>query len=102
MPKINFVREDIQVEVAEGDHVRYPALENDVKIYTGLWKFANCHGNGMCATDRVVVTPSANVNPPTVLEKFRLGSALTKNPNLRLACQVQVYGDVEVETLYKD
>ncbi|HEY3992921.1 MAG TPA: hypothetical protein VGM01_08595 [Ktedonobacteraceae bacterium] len=101
MPKIHFVRENIQVEVPEGDHVRYPALENDVQIYNGLWKLANCHGNGLCATDRVVVTPASNTNEHTVLEKLRLGKAIQKNPNLRLACQVAVYGDVEVETLYK-
>ena len=102
MPKIRFVRENIEVEVPEGDHVRYPALENDVQIYNGLWKLANCHGNGLCATDRVVVKPASNTNEHTALEKLRLGkAALQKNPNLRLACQVAVYGDVEVETLYK-
>jgi ferredoxin len=99
VPTINFVREDIQVEVPEGDQVRYPALEKDVQIYCGLWKFANCHGNGLCATDKVIVTPASNVSQPSFLEKFRLGAAHKKNPNLRLACQVSVYGDVEVETL---
>ncbi len=101
MPKIHFVRENIEVEVPEGDHVRYPALENDVQIYSGLWKLANCHGNGLCATDRVVVKPATNVNEHTPLEKLRLGKAIQTNPNLRLACQVTIYGDVEVETLYK-
>jgi ferredoxin len=101
VPTINFVRENIQVEVPEGEHVRYPALENDVKIYCGLWGLANCHGNGLCATDRVIVTPANNVNPHTTLEKIRLGRALKKNPNLRLACQVEVYGDIDVQTLCK-
>ena len=101
MPKIHFVRENIQVEVPEGDHVRYPALENDVQIYSSLWKLANCHGNGLCATDRVIVTPASNVNERTALENIRLGGAGKQNPNLRLACQVAVYGDVEVETLIK-
>lgn len=101
MPIINFVRENLQVEVPEGDHVRYPALENDVEIYNGLWKLANCHGNGLCATDRVIVTPSENISAPSFLEKFRLGAAHKKNPNLRLACQVEVHGDVEVQTLHK-
>ncbi len=101
MPTINFVREDIQVEVPEGDQVRYPALENDVPLYSPLWKIGNCHGNGLCATDRVIVTPPANVSPPSFLEKFRLGKAHKNNPNLRLACQVQVYGDIEVQTLTK-
>ena len=101
MPIVNFVRENVQVEVPDGDHVRYPALENDVQIYCGLWKLANCHGNGLCATDKVVVTPASNVSAPGFLEKFRLGNAHKKNPNLRLACQVEVHGDVEVQTVCK-
>ena len=101
VPTINFVRENIKVEVPEGDQVRYPALENDVPVYQGIWKIANCHGNGLCATDKVVVTPASNVSEPNFLEKFRLGSAHKKNPNLRLACQVAVYGDIEVQTLAK-
>jgi len=63
VPTITFLRENIQVEVPEGDHVRYPALENDVPVYCGLWKFANCHGNGLCGTDRVAVSPSNKTNP---------------------------------------
>ncbi len=35
VPNITFVRENIQVEVPDGDHVRYPALEHDVQIYCG-------------------------------------------------------------------
>src|SRR5260221_14770503 len=96
VPNITFVRENIQVEVPEGDHVRYPALEHDVQIYNGLWNILNCHGNGLCATDRVIVTPASNCNEHTPLEKIRLGGALKQNPNLRLACQVSVFGDVEV------
>jgi ferredoxin len=99
VPTITFVRENIQVEVPEGDHVRYPALENDVRVYCGLWKFANCHGNGLCGTDRVAVTPSTNTNTLTLQERIWLRKNRKKNPNIRLACQVEVYGDVTVETL---
>ncbi len=101
MPTITYVRENVRVEVPEGDSVRYPALENDVPVYCGLWKFANCHGNGLCGTDRVAVSPSTNTNDLSFMEKFWLRSDLKKNPNMRLACQVQVYGDVTVETQCK-
>ncbi len=70
MPTITFVRENVQVEVPVGDSVRYPALENDVPVYCGMWKYANCHGNGLCGTDR----------------------------DMRLACQIEVLGDVNVDT----
>jgi ferredoxin len=98
VPTITFVRENKQVEVPEGDHIRYPALENDVQVYCGMWKYANCHGNGLCGTDRVAVSPSTNTNRLTPQEKFWLRKDLKKNPNMRLACQVQIFGDVSVDT----
>lgn len=98
MPVIRFVRENVTVEVPEGDHVRYPGLENDVPVYCGMWKYANCHGNGLCGTDRVLVTPASNTNRLTFMEKFWLRKDIKKSPSIRLACQVEVYGDVDVET----
>ncbi len=99
VPTITFVRENVKVEVPTGDPVRYAALEHDVPVYCGLWKFANCHGNGLCGTDRVTVSPSSNTNALTFMEKFWLRGDLKKNPNTRLSCQVQVLGDVNVDTL---
>ncbi len=98
MPTITYVHENQRIEVPEGDTVRYPALENDVSVYCGLWKIINCHGNGLCGTDRVAVSPSVNTNPLTFMEKFWLRGDLKKNPNMRLACQVQIFGDVAVDT----
>jgi ferredoxin len=49
----------------------------------------------------VAVSPADNTNPLTFMEKFWLRKDLRKNPNTRLACQVEVYGDVNVETLCK-
>jgi ferredoxin len=101
VPIITYVRENVQVEVPDGDAVRYPALENDVSVYCGIYKFANCHGNGLCGTDRVAVSPSSNISPLTFMEKFWLRKDLQKNPDMRLACQVKVFGDVVVETQCK-
>jgi ferredoxin len=98
VPTITFVRENVRVDVPEGDSIRYPALENDVPVYCGIFKFFNCHGNGLCGTDRVAVSPSSNTNSLTFMEKFWLRNDLKKNPNLRLSCQVKVYGDVTVDT----
>ncbi len=53
MPTITYVHENVKIDVPEGDSVRYPALENDIPVYCGITKFANCHGNGLCGTDRV-------------------------------------------------
>jgi ferredoxin len=101
VPNISYIREKVQIEVPEGDSVRYAALENNVPVYCGMWKFANCHGNGLCGTDRVAVSPTVNTNELTFMEKFWLRGDLKKNPNMRLACQVKVFGDVNVETQCK-
>ncbi|HEX9057779.1 MAG TPA: hypothetical protein VF818_09630 [Ktedonobacterales bacterium] len=102
MPKVTFVNENRTIEVERGASLRYAALENDVPLYCmwfGLSKIANCHGNGMCWTDRVEVTPSNAVTTRTLLEKAmtKFGQR-RKNPNVRLACQVQVLEDCQVKT----
>lgn len=101
VPTITYVRENVRVDVPEGDNVRYPALENDVPIYCGIDKITNCHGNGFCHSDRVAVSPATNISGLTFMEKFWLRGYLKKNPNMRLACQVKVFGDIEVETQCK-
>lgn len=105
MPKVTFVNENRTVEVERGGSLRYAALENDVPLYCmwyGMSKYANCHGNGMCWTDRVEITPANAVTARTLLEKAmtRFGQ-IRKNPNVRLACQVQVLEDCQVVTRCK-
>lgn len=105
MPKVTFVNEKTTVEVERGASLRYAALENDVPLYCmwfGLSKFANCHGNGMCWTDRVEISPATAVTPRTLLEKAMTQfGQIRKNPNVRLACQVQVLEDCQVVTRCK-
>ena len=65
MPTINFVREGKKVQVEVGASLRYAALDNDIPLYTkmvGGAKFINCHGNGLCGTDEVIVSPANVVN----------------------------------------
>ena len=107
VPKVTFVNEKRTVEVEPGASLRYAALENDVPLYCmwlGLSKFANCHGNGLCWTDRVRVSPAGAVNPRTPLEKAMNNVGTRKknrDPQVRLACQVQVFEDCEVRTRCK-
>lgn len=108
MPKVTFVNENRTVEVEPGASLRYAALENDVPLYCmwfGASKLANCHGNGLCWTDRVRVSPTTAVNPRTVLEKAMNNVGTFKknrDPRTRLACQVQVFEDCEVVTRCKN
>ena len=107
MPKVTFVNENRTVEVEPGASLRYAALENDVPLYCmwfGLSKFANCHGNGLCWTDRVRIEPASAVNPRTPLEMAmnQIGTfKRNRSPRTRLACQVQVFEDCEVTTRCK-
>ncbi len=106
MPTIHFVREGKTVQVEAGANLRYAALDNDIPIYkklVGAAKFINCHGNGLCGTDEVIVSPANAVNPPTWQEKLNenlppFGPIRQKHRGTRLACQVTVNGDIEVIT----
>ena len=106
MPTINFVREGKKVQVEVGENLRYAALDNDIPLYRkfmGVSNYIQCHGNGLCGTDEVIVSPSNAVNPPTWQEKMNenippFGPLRQKQRGTRLACQVQVNGDIEVIT----
>ena len=93
MPKITFEREKIQVLVPMHSNLREVAVANKIPIYAGLAKVANCHGNGHCGTCRVELQGS-NIPPRNAVEESKLKGA----PNLRLACQVEVLGDLNVKT----
>lgn len=94
MPTVFFERENKRVEVEAGESLRYVALDNDIPIYCHIFKLANCHGNGLCGSDRVQVTPVSAINPRTLAERLQL----RKRTDLRLTCQVQVFGDCTVVT----
>jgi ferredoxin len=107
VPKVTFVNEKRTVEVERGASLRYAALENDVPLYCmwfGISKIANCHGNGLCWTDRVRISPAGAVTPKTLLETAmnQFGTMpANRDPQTRLACQVQVLDDCEVVTRCK-
>jgi ferredoxin len=107
VPKVTFVNEKKTIEVERGASLRYAAIENGIPLYCmwfGLSKFANCHGNGLCWTDRVRITPASAVTTKTVLEKAmnQFGSLPKKgDPSVRLACQIEVLEDCEVRTRCK-
>lgn len=104
MPKVTFVNEGRTVEVERGTSLRYAALENGINLYCmwfGLSKLANCHGNGLCWTDRVRVSPPTAVNVRSPLEKAMATVGTRKkdrDPRVRLACQIEVMEDCEVYT----
>jgi len=116
MPVIKFIKEQKEIEVPEGANLRKEAIKAGVNTHQGLNGFGaginkllNCHGFGQCGTCRVkIVGGMENVNEMGVLEKMRFYNPVPdpvpcmayigNEATMRLACQVTVHGDIEVET----
>jgi ferredoxin len=106
MPKIKFVNEKKEVEVETGANLRKAALKEGIELYPHLHKYFNCMGFAQCASCRVQITKGLeNVSPQGWWEKFRLAAGpdtwfarLGHEQDLRLSCQVEVNGDIEVLT----
>lgn len=93
---INFLKEDKEIFVSEGDNLRYKALENRIDLYTLMGKMMNCGGYGQCGTCVVEIEQGMeNLSARTAAEERKL----KKWPsNCRLACQTLVHGPVSVVT----
>jgi ferredoxin len=101
LPKITFEREDIVVEARPGQTVLEVAEQAGVSVFRGMWPGLHCGGmKGWCNRCKVWVKPlEANaVNPPTATERSPLRLNGRVRGSMRLACQVQVTGDVVVHT----
>ncbi len=102
MPKVNFVNEKKEIEVADGANLRKEARQAGIEVYRGLDRYLNCRGNGLCGTCRVLVKKGMeNLSPKGWLERFKLATMLSSighEDEMRLSCQVEVHGDCTVET----
>ena len=106
MPKVTFVNEKIELEMAQGANLRVEARKAGIAIYKGLSKYLNCRGFGMCGTCKVLVKKGKeNLNDKTVMEKINMNlhpltmlASIGHEDEMRLACQVTVNGDCTIET----
>ena len=124
MPVVKFTREQKEIEVPEGVNLRKEAMKAGVNVHQGLNGFGqsinkhlNCHGLSQCGTCRVRITSGIeNASKMGIVEKtrFRVPVPTPITPGgfdplpclafvgnedtMRLACQVTVHGDMEVET----
>jgi caa(3)-type oxidase subunit IV len=94
MPKITFEKERVQVVAPMHSNLREIAVANKIPIYAGMAQVANCRGNGQCGTCRVELN-GENIKPRNAVEEAKLKGADAK---LRLACQIEVLGDMVVKT----
>jgi len=102
MAIIKFVNEKKEIQVPDGSNLRSEAQRAGVGLYPGINKVLNCHGLGSCGSCRVLITKGMdNTSPMGFLEKTRLGISMAyvgHEDTMRLACQTEVRGDVEVQT----
>lgn len=106
MPTVTFTKEKQKIEVPRGANLRREAIKAGVNLYPFPHNVVNCMGLGQCASCRVKVTKGVEqCNPQGLLEKVRLITGpltffarLGNEQTLRLACKLQVNGDIEVET----
>lgn len=102
MPKVKFINENTTIEVPVGANLREEALKAGIDVYRWRHKYTNCHGHGTCGTCRMLVKKGMeNAEPLTKLEQAHRAVSLVWigfEDQMRLSCQTQVLGDIEVET----
>lgn len=124
MPVVKFIKENKEIDVPYGANLRKEAIKAGINVHQGLNgfgaginKFLNCHGFGQCGTCRVnIVKGAENASPMGIVEKLRFKvpfptpvtpggldplpcmAFIGHEDTMRLACQVEVRGDIEVET----
>jgi len=93
MPKVSAQGRSFTCDV--GANLRQVLLAEGVTLHNGNAKLINCRGLGTCGTCAVTVTGA--VSEPNWRDRTRR-SLPPHSPtrDLRLACQTQVLGDVEV------
>lgn len=96
------VRETVNIRAAgktltcdRGANLRQVLLSEGIDLYNGVAGTINCHGLGTCGTCAVAI--EGEVSALGWQEKARLSlPPHTVASNRRLACQVQVLGDVSI------
>ena len=92
MPKVRFVREKIEIEIADGQTILQAAKK------AGAPEGDRCGGVCACSTCHVYVTKGfANTSELEDEEFDILDKAFDVKPSSRLGCQAKVHGDIEVE-----
>jgi ferredoxin len=102
MPTIKLIKEKKSIEVPAGANLRKAALAEGVELYPGIHKLLNCHGLAMCGKCAVLVKKGMeNCSEMSLPEMARLKTSFVyigHESEMRLACQTEVNGDIEIET----
>jgi ferredoxin, 2Fe-2S len=91
MPRVLFIREKIEIEIADGDTILQAAKR------AGAPEGDRCGGVCACSTCHVYVTKGFDSLSEIEDEEFDiLDKAFDVRPSSRLGCQAKVHGDIEV------
>ena len=92
MPKVRFLKENIEIEVPDGSSIL------DAARKSGAPQGDRCGGVCACSTCHVYVTKGFDSTSEIEDEEFDiLDKAFDVRPTSRLGCQAKVHGDIEVE-----
>jgi ferredoxin, 2Fe-2S len=92
MPKVRFLKERIEVEIADGQTILQAAKQ------IGAPEGDRCGGVCACSTCHVYVVKGFDATSEIEDEEFDiLDKAFDVRPSSRLGCQAKVHGDIEVE-----
>jgi ferredoxin len=96
MPTIEFAGRTIECNA--GDNLRRVLMRAGLPLYNGVGRAIHCRGRGTCGTCAVRI--AGPVSPLTAVESWRLNFPPHRRDQcLRLACQCQVLGDLQVTRL---
>ena len=96
MPVVRFAGQS--VECLAGSNLRMVLLRARLPLYNDAAQALNCRGRGICGTCTVRIEGA--VSEPTAAERVRLRlPPHNLEVGLRLACQCNVLGDLEVTKL---
>lgn len=106
MPTIRFINDHKSIDVLPGTNLRKAALKAGIGLAGPLHRFIriNLQAGPLsipCTSDVVEITEGKGVNARTPDEERLIGGRILKRkvlPTHRLACQVQVTGDISVRT----
>lgn len=94
MPIISFQKNRPSMEVPSGSNLMEVLLNVDIPVAS------SCHGDGVCAKCKIIITEGAeHLSKPNDLEEF-LKERHKIPAGVRLSCQVQVHGDIKIDTTY--
>lgn len=107
MPAIHFLTDRKSIDVLPGTNLRKAALRSGIQLYSPLHRLLHLNVvlgpiSFPCSSDVVEIVDGKGVNPRTPEEETLIAGRLLKRkvtPSMRLACMVQVNGDISVRTL---